>query len=78
MAEGGLGVRESEATVIAANLTAYTYLAPIVGGYISDRWLGARYAIPLGALLMAFGYLIGWQADNAFMMNLRKHVHRRI
>ena len=78
VAEGGLGVRESEATVIAANLTAYTYLAPIVGGYISDRWLGARYAILLGALLMAFGYLIGWQADNAFMMNLRKHVHRRI
>ena len=69
VAEGGLGVKDSEATVIAANLTAYTYLAPIVGGYISDRWLGARYAITLGAILMGLGYLIGWKAENASMVN---------
>lgn len=69
VAEGGLGVKDSEATIIAANLTAYTYLAPIVGGYISDRWLGARYAITLGAVLMGLGYLIGWKATNASMVN---------
>ena len=70
MGKGGLGIDNVEAAVIAANLTAYTYLAPIIGGYISDRWLGARYAIPLGGVIMAAGYLIGWQATNAFMVNL--------
>ena len=49
------------------------------GSFVCNMtFLLERLAIPLGALLMAFGYLIGWQADNAFMMNLRKHVHRRI
>lgn len=69
-AEGGLGIDNAQATVIAANLTAYTYLAPIIGGYISDRWLGARYAIPLGSIIMAIGYLIGWKAGSAAMVNL--------
>ncbi|QDW74250.1 peptide MFS transporter [Lachnospiraceae bacterium KGMB03038] len=68
--EGGLGIDNAQAAVIAANLTAYTYLAPIIGGYISDRWLGARYAIPLGSVIMAIGYLIGWKAANAAMVNL--------
>ena len=70
MGEGGLGIDNAQATVIAANLTAYTYLAPIIGGYISDRWLGARYAIPLGSIIMAIGYLIGWKATSAAMVNL--------
>src|SRR5699024_3618667 len=70
LGEGGLGIDNAQATVIAANLTAYTYLAPIIGGYISDRWLGARYAIPLGSVIMAVGYLIGWKATRAAMVNL--------
>lgn len=69
-AEGGLGIKESEATVIAANLTAYTYLAPIIGGYICDRWLGARYAIPLGSVIMGIGYLVGAKATSGSMVSL--------
>ncbi len=68
-AEGGLGIDNGQATVIAANLTAYTYLAPIFGGYICDRWLGARYAIPLGAVIMGIGYMIGWKAGSAGMVS---------
>lgn len=67
--EGGLGIDNAQAAVIAANLTAYTYLAPIFGGYISDHWLGARYAIPLGSVIMGIGYIIGWKAENAFMVS---------
>lgn len=70
VAQGGLGVNEGEAAIIAANITAYTYLTPIIGGYISDHWLGARYAIPLGAVIMGIGWLIGWQANSAFMVSL--------
>lgn len=67
--EGGLGIQKTDAAVMAANLTAYTYMAPLIGGVISDRWLGARYAITLGSLLMAAGWLIGWQANSPAMVN---------
>lgn len=67
---GGLGVSGAEAAIIVANITAYTYLTPIVGGFISDHWLGARYAIPLGSVVMGMGWLIGWKADSAAMVNL--------
>ena len=70
VAEGGLGIQKTDAAVMAANLTAYTYMAPLIGGIISDRWLGARYAITLGTILMAVGYLVGWRAENAAMVNL--------
>lgn len=68
--EGGLGIESADAAIIAANLTAYTYFAPVIGGYICDRWLGARYAIPLGTLLMGIGYFIGSRATNAGMVNM--------
>lgn len=68
--EGGLGIQKTDATIMAANLTAYTYMAPLIGGIISDRWLGARYAITLGTLLMAVGYIIGWKANSVAMINL--------
>lgn len=70
IAEGGLGIQKTDAAVIAANLTAYTYMAPLIGGVVSDRWLGARYSITLGALLMAVGYLVGWKANSTLMVNL--------
>lgn len=65
-----MGIDAGKAAIIAANLTAYTYLAPIIGGYICDQWLGARYAIPLGAIIMGLGYLIGWKASSASMVSL--------
>lgn len=70
VAEGGLGIDTSKAAVIAANLTAWTYLAPLVGGFISDRWLGARYAVSLGCILMGVGYLIGWQTYDVLHVNM--------
>lgn len=70
VAKGGLGINTAEAAVIASNFTAWTYIAPIIGGYICDRWLGARYAVSLGCLLMAIGYLIGWKADSVLAINM--------
>ena len=66
----GLGIERTDAAVMAANLTAYTYMAPLIGGIISDRWLGARYAISLGYIIMAIGYLVGWKATGPGMVNL--------
>ena len=64
-----LGIERTDAAVMAANLTAYTYMAPLIGGIISDRWLGARYAISLGYIIMAIGYLVGWKAIGTGMVN---------
>ena len=67
---GGVGVEAGEAAIIAANITAYTYLTPIVGGWITDQFLGARYALVLGCILMGAGWCIGYFANTASMVNL--------
>lgn len=68
VAEGGIGITRVEAAPIAALLTSLTYLAPIPGGWICDRFLGARYAVTLGCILMGVGYLFGWQAHSVPMV----------
>lgn len=70
VADGGLALSSADAAKMSANLVAFTYLAPLIGGYISDRHIGARYLVPVGMILMGVGYLIGWQASSAAMVNL--------
>ncbi|HBG5847550.1 TPA: peptide MFS transporter [Clostridioides difficile] len=66
---GGLGIDKGQAAIMQANLVAFTYLAPIIGGYISDRWIGARYTIPIGMLIMGIGYYLGSIATTVSMVN---------
>lgn len=70
VADGGLALSSADAAKMSANLVAFTYLAPLIGGYISDRHIGARYLVPVGMILMGAGYLVGWQASSAAMVNL--------
>jgi POT family proton-dependent oligopeptide transporter len=67
---GGLGLTKIEAALIQSNLVAFTYLAPIIGGYLTDRFIGARYCIPVGLALMAGGYAIGGTATGVLQMNI--------
>lgn len=67
---GGLGLTKVEAAIIQSNLVAFTYLAPVFGGYLADRFVGARYCIPAGLALMAGGYYVGSLATSAGMMNI--------
>lgn len=67
---GGLGMTKVEAALIQSNLVAFTYLAPIIGGYLSDRYIGARYCVPVGLALMGAGYFLGGLATGAAGMNL--------
>lgn len=69
VAQGGLEINATDATVITANLIAYTAIAPIIGGVISDRWIGARYSVTLGMLLMTVGYALGWFAKDVALIN---------
>ena len=46
-------------TKMAGNIygwyTGLVYLTPLIGGYLADRYLGARRCITIGAIVMAFG-----------------------
>jgi POT family proton-dependent oligopeptide transporter len=68
IATGGLGIEKGDAAVMQSYLVAFTYLAPIIGGYISDRWVGARYTIPLGMFIMGAGYYIASIATSVGMI----------
>lgn len=52
---GGLGVNESTAMGIYGFFTGAVYITPMIGGYLSDRFLGRRLAITIGGILMALG-----------------------
>lgn len=66
---GGLGVSAADAAIIGSNLIAFTYLAPVIGGIILDRWLGARYCVVIDALIMAAGWFIGYFATSVMYVH---------
>lgn len=61
--KGGLGLTPADGAKMTANLVAFTYLTPILGGFIADRWINPRLCIILGALIMVAGYILGYQAS---------------
>lgn len=69
ISKGGLGIEYTDAAAIAANLAAFTYLAPVFGGMICDRWIGARYCIIIGSIIMAAGYALGYFATNVMWVH---------
>ncbi|MCL6587496.1 MAG: peptide MFS transporter [Anoxybacillus sp.] len=58
LVSGGLGFKESVAMSIYGFFTGAVYFTPIVGGYLSDRFLGRRLAITIGGVTMAIGNFI--------------------
>ena len=68
VAKGGLGIDAVTAAPIAALLVSLTYIAPIFGGYICDRWIGARFAVSAGCLIMGLGWFIGWKSTSVTMV----------
>lgn len=46
---------DSEASLIYGAYTGLVYAAPILGGKMADKFLGYRYAVMLGAILMSIG-----------------------
>ncbi len=46
---------DSEASNIYGSYTGLVYLTPLLGGYLSDRFLGNRRSIEIGGVLMALG-----------------------
>src|SRR5437764_10421174 len=56
VAAGGLGFDTVVAGAIYGLYTSSVYMACLPGGWIADRWLGARRAVLYGGILIAAGH----------------------
>jgi POT family proton-dependent oligopeptide transporter len=56
ISEGGLGWSSAQAGQLYGLYTAFVYITPLIGGYLADKFLGFRYAVMIGAVLMALGH----------------------
>ncbi|HHW94995.1 MAG TPA: peptide MFS transporter [Mogibacterium sp.] len=65
---GGLGLTDVKAGTISGLFVAWTYITPMFGGYIADRWLSPRICVALGMILMGAGYICAWKATSLTMI----------
>lgn len=49
---------QQHASMVYGVYVATFYFTPIVGGVISDRWLGRKRAVIIGAAIMSFGHFL--------------------
>ncbi len=55
---------DQQASVIYGAYTALVYIAPSIGGYIADRYLGQRKAVLFGAAVLTMGhFLMGFEGE---------------
>ncbi len=66
---------DAEASLMYGAYTGLVYAAPVLGGRMADQFLGYRYAILMGAILMSIGEftLLGGTELFGFDMVLRNH-----
>lgn len=67
-AKGGLGLTDVEGSFLSAQFVAWSYITPIIGGYIADHWISPRICVSVGMILMAAGYLCTWKAHSVGMV----------
>ena len=56
--KGGMGLDDKSATAIYGIYTGLVYLAALPGGWVADRFLGARQAVWYGGLVIAAGHFV--------------------
>ena len=49
---------DGKASLIYGAYTALVYVAPLLGGYLADRWLGQRKAVVYGGAVLALGHAL--------------------
>ncbi|HSQ88870.1 peptide MFS transporter [Romboutsia sp.] len=57
LVSGGLGFDKSSATLLYGYFTGFVYFTPLIGGWLSDKYLGQRKAVTIGGITMALGQL---------------------
>lgn len=61
---------QETASIIYGGYLGLCYLTPMLGGYISDKYLGNRNCILLGGTVMAIGQMILFTSANLYASNL--------
>ncbi len=56
VAEGGLAFDERYASLIYATYVSSVWYLPLLGGWLADKFLGARRAVLLGGIIIASGH----------------------
>ena len=57
-----------KASMIYGAFVGLVYMMPIIGGYLSDRYLGSRKAVTYGAILLVLGHgLMAFHGSAAYM-----------
>lgn len=54
----GLSVPESEAGLVSGAYMAFTFLAPILGGWVADKLIGYVWAVTIGGILILLGNIV--------------------
>jgi POT family proton-dependent oligopeptide transporter len=49
---------QQDASTIYKVYTSFVYVTPIIGGFLADRYLGNRWAVIIGGVLMAIGHFL--------------------
>src|SRR5438105_9718755 len=65
-----LAFGEEDSAIIYGGFLGLCYLTPMLGGYISDRFLGNRNCIILGGTTMGIGQLMLFMSATLFASNL--------
>ena len=61
---------ETEASIIYGGFLGLCYLTPMLGGYISDKYLGNRNCILMGGTMMGIGQLLLFVSGTLYSENL--------
>src|SRR5262245_18377943 len=49
---------QKDASTVYKVYTSMVYVTPIIGGFLADRYLGNRWAVIIGSVLMAIGQFL--------------------
>jgi POT family proton-dependent oligopeptide transporter len=63
-------IKEADAAIIYGGFLALCYLTPLMGGFISDKYIGNRYSIMFGGSLMAIGQFLLFISASTFDTNI--------
>jgi proton-dependent oligopeptide transporter, POT family len=63
-------ISQEKSSIIYGGFLGLCYLTPMLGGFVADRFLGNRYCIMLGGLLMAIGQGLLFFSASIFTSNL--------
>lgn len=58
ISQNGLGLSVAKATAIIGLYQGINYMGSLIGGYISDKWIGIQKSLILGSFITACGYIL--------------------